>query len=72
MIGTTVFIPCLSSHMVDPERGYFVLNPRGDLPATEKRFHGWFEEELGWRGVVGCAPTSTQFSEALEKHDVFV
>lgn len=57
---------------MDPERGYFVLNPRGDLPATEKRFHGWFEEELGWTGVVGCAPTSNQFSEALEDHDVFV
>lgn len=57
---------------MDPERGYFVLNPRGDLPATEKRFHGWFEEELGWTGVVGQAPTSNQFSEALEDHDVFV
>lgn len=49
-----------------------MLNPRGDLPATEKRFHGWFEEELGWTGVVGHAPSSSQFSEALEEHDVFV
>ena len=63
---------CVYSGVVDSESGYYVLNPRGDLPATEKRFHGWFEEELGWRGVVGHAPSSTEFSEALQSHDVFV
>ena len=62
----------LSPSFLDPDRGYYVLNPRGDLPATEKRFHGWFEEGLGWSGVVGHAPSTSQYSEALEQHDVFV
>ena len=58
--------------LADPRKAFYVLNPRGDLPNTEKVFAGWFTNEQGWRGVVGRSPTSEEFTVALQNHSLFV
>jgi len=57
---------------VDPRHTFYVLNPRGDLPNTEKMFAKWFASQRGWRGVVGRAPTTQEYTTALEEHELFV
>ncbi|KAJ7653310.1 cysteine peptidase C50 [Mycena polygramma] len=60
--------------VVDPRKGYCVLNPSGDLVRTEGRFKDWAEdmEKVGWQSVVGHAPSEQQFLDALRKKDLFV
>ncbi|KAJ6630611.1 peptidase family C50-domain-containing protein [Mycena sp. CBHHK59/15] len=60
--------------VVDPHKGYCVLNPSGDLVRTEGRFKGWLAdmEKVGWEGVVGQAPSEQQFVDALRKKDLVV
>ena len=59
---------------VDPSKGYFVLNPGGDLVRTEERFKGWADEmkAVGWDGVVGAPPSELQFLNALERRELVV
>ena len=57
---------------VNPRHTFYVVNPRGDLPNTEKIFGKWFARQQGWRGVVGRAPTTQEYTTALEEHQLFV
>ena len=57
---------------IDPCKTFYVVNPRNDLPNTEKVFSKWFSSERGWKGVVGRAPTEEEYTSALEDHDLFV
>ncbi|KAJ7598753.1 cysteine peptidase C50 [Mycena floridula] len=58
--------------VVNPRKGYFILNPSGDLGRTEGRFKDWAMgmEEVGWKGVVGQAPSEQQMEDALVKNDL--
>lgn len=60
--------------VVDPSRGYFVLNPSGDLTGTESRFKSWASSmsRNGWSGVVGSAPSEQQLLHALQTRSLFV
>ena len=60
--------------VVDPRKGYYVLNPSGDLNRTESRFKGWVTEmeQVGWQGIVGRAPSEQQFLNALQSQDLVV
>ncbi|KAJ6475784.1 cysteine peptidase C50 [Mycena vitilis] len=60
--------------VVDPRKGFCVLNPSGDLVRTEGRFKDWAEdmEQVGWQSVVGHAPSEQQFLDALRKKDLVV
>lgn len=42
----------------NPKSVYYVLNPAGDLPRTEKKFRTVFEKRKGWKGVSGKAAMS--------------
>lgn len=57
---------------IDPKKGYYILNPSGDLRKTEDRFKSWAEgmESLGWQGVTGREPSEQQFAQALETKDL--
>ena len=57
--------------MVEREKTFYVLNPKGDLPRTEKSF-AWFCGEEGWEGVVGRAPTVEETSTALKDKDIYM
>lgn len=59
---------------IDPRKGYFVLNPSGDLSRTEERFKEWAEgmKKVGWSGVVGHPPSEQQLLDALKNKDLVV
>lgn len=59
---------------VDPRNTYYVLNPSGDLAATEGRFKGWLQEMhgVGWQGVTGRAPSEQQVLNAMSQSDLFM
>ena len=58
--------------LVDPSKGYYLLNPSGDLNGTEGRFKGWANDlkKVGWDGVVGKEPSEQQFLNALSRKDL--
>ncbi|KAG6902753.1 hypothetical protein C0995_011901 [Termitomyces sp. Mi166 len=60
--------------IVDPRRGYYILNPSGDLNKTEARFKGWAAgmEKAGWQGIIGRAPSEQQFLNGLRSQDLVV
>ncbi|KAF9456116.1 peptidase family C50-domain-containing protein [Collybia nuda] len=60
--------------VIDPRKGYFILNPSGDLHRTEGRFKTWTTEmkDVGWEGIIGRAPTEQQFLHALQNQDLVV
>ncbi|KAK0192924.1 peptidase family C50-domain-containing protein [Armillaria mellea] len=59
---------------VDPRKGYYLLNPSGDLNRTEGRFKEWAEnmESAGWQGIIGRPPSEQQFLNALQDRDLIV
>ncbi|KAK0220404.1 cysteine peptidase C50 [Armillaria fumosa] len=59
---------------IDPRKGYYLLNPSGDLNRTEGRFKEWAEdmESAGWQGIVGRPPSEQQFLNALQDKDLVV
>lgn len=58
--------------VVDPRKTYYVLNPSGDLKATEGRFSEWLTKMkgVGWSGVTGKTPSEQQLLDALSKQDL--
>lgn len=59
---------------VDPSKGFYVLNPSGDLVGTEGRFKEWAGglKKAGWDGVIGCPPSEQQMLDALQRRDLVV
>jgi len=51
--------------------GFFVLNPSGDLEATQQRLQASFEER-GWSGIVGRPPTEEEVLTGLGTTDLMV
>ncbi|KAF8623833.1 hypothetical protein AX15_006159 [Amanita polypyramis BW_CC] len=71
--------PCIDSPhkysaSVDPRKGYYILNPSGDLGRTQERFVNWARdmEKVGWHGTIGRPPSEQQFLDALERQDLVV
>jgi separase len=60
--------------IVDPRKGYFILNPSGDLRRTQERFKDWADgmKKAGWDGVVGKPISEQQFENALRQSDLVV
>ncbi|KAL0578391.1 separin protein [Marasmius crinis-equi] len=59
---------------VDPRKGYYILNPSGDLTRTQGRFEPWLKEMkgIGWDGISGRQPSELEVLRALEQHDLVV
>ena len=59
---------------VNPRKGYYVLNPSGDLGRTQERFIDWVKdmEKVGWRGTVGHPPSEQEFLDALQRQELVV
>ncbi|EDR03598.1 uncharacterized protein LACBIDRAFT_307095 [Laccaria bicolor S238N-H82] len=64
----------ITGAVVDPRKGYFILNPSGDLARTEGRFRDWAHgmKKAGWDGVIGQAVSEQQFVNALKTQDLVV
>ncbi|KAF8878488.1 peptidase family C50-domain-containing protein [Gymnopilus junonius] len=60
--------------VVDPRKGFFILNPSGDLSRTEERFRDWAKDmkTAGWDGVIGENISEQQFVNALKSQDLVV
>lgn len=60
--------------VVDPRKGYFILNPSGDLRRTQERFKDWADgmKKAGWDGVIGKPVSEQQFESALCHSDLVV
>ncbi|KAF8155999.1 cysteine peptidase C50 [Crassisporium funariophilum] len=60
--------------VVDPCKGYYILNPSGDLGRTESRFRDWTKnmQRAGWDGVIGKPVSEQQFINALKTQDLVV
>ncbi|XP_076824046.1 uncharacterized protein LOC143470062 isoform X2 [Clavelina lepadiformis] len=50
----------------------YVINPRGDLINTEKRFNDWFSSIETWEGVTSSVPSREQYMTYISGRDVFV
>lgn len=60
--------------VVDHRKGYFILNPSGDLSKTEDRFRDWANSmrAVGWDGIIGQGLTEQHFIDALRSNDLVV
>jgi separase len=58
--------------VINPRKGYYILNPSGDLSRTQDFFKDWVKEmgDAGWDGISGKAPTELQMQEALKNNDL--
>lgn len=59
---------------IDPSKGFFLLNPGGDLRGTEDRFAPWAKgvKSAGWDGITGRQPSEQQLLNALSRKDIVV
>ncbi|GAA6018536.1 hypothetical protein JCM11491_006438 [Sporobolomyces phaffii] len=60
---------------VNAARAAYVLNPGGDLVATQKTFEPWLQRqasESNWQGVVGRAPQEEEVKSALASKDLYL
>lgn len=55
-----------------PSNVFYLLNPGGDLPRTEKKFRTVFEKRKGWSGVAGVSTGTPDFSEEVNDAEIFV
>ncbi|KZT24871.1 hypothetical protein NEOLEDRAFT_1134566 [Neolentinus lepideus HHB14362 ss-1] len=60
--------------VVNSEKVYCVLNPSGDLKATEGRFRDWVTgmRKVGWDGIIGRQPSELEFANALSSRDLVI
>jgi hypothetical protein len=57
---------------VQPDRTFYVLNPAGDLTATQETFEDAFSSRDQWEGFAGTAPTSDEYRQGLQTKDLFI
>lgn len=68
---------------VSPNRGFFVLNPEGDLIHTQSQFDNALSKYTnpsmpakirleGWNGIVGRTPMDQELLSALRNNDIFL
>ncbi len=57
---------------VDRNSGAYVLNPAGDLTATQTKFEQPLQDMLGWESTVGREPTEDDMKAYLETRGLFL
>ena len=56
---------------IDPHSAFYVLNPAGDLKATENQFKQVFSD-LAWNGITRTKPKGEVIEQAIRNKDLFV
>ena len=54
------------------DSGAFILNPGGDLTATQAKFEEPLQELSGWERIVQREPTEAEMKTCLESSDIFL
>lgn len=65
--------PTGSAHkIVDHRKVFYILNPSGDLAATQTRLEPLVEKNrtAGWKGIVGRRPTELEMQRAVQDNDL--
>ncbi|GME67231.1 unnamed protein product [[Candida] boidinii] len=57
---------------IDTSKGYYVINPAGDLKRTEENFKTIFEDMHGWNGIVGEKPTETDIIQGISNSNLYI
>ncbi|KAL8701769.1 MAG: hypothetical protein Q9224_000347 [Gallowayella concinna] len=57
---------------VNRQNGAYVLNPAGDLKATQDKFEQPLSDLTGWGGLTGCEPSEEQMKDYLQQKDIFL
>lgn len=57
---------------INGQNGAYVLNPGGDLEATQANFEQPLKELGDWEGLTRTVPTEAQFKEYLQERDIFL
>lgn len=57
---------------VDSNKGYYVLNPGGDLKRTEQNLLPWFKELGGWDGIISKPPTDLDIIRAFDERNLYI
>ena len=58
--------------MIDRSNGAYVINPSGDLTATQSRFEAPLEKLLDWEAIKNREPSEGEMKGALESKDLFL
>ncbi|KAK4691901.1 separase, partial [Lecanoromycetidae sp. Uapishka_2] len=61
-----------NNYQVSREGGSWVLNPAGDLTATQDRFEEPLQGLPGWESIIRREPTEAEMKSCLEDHDLFL
>ena len=61
-----------ASPLLELDCAYYLINPGGDLPGTQREFEDWFRHISGWRGAAGMVPQSRELGATLSASDLFV
>lgn len=58
-------------NQINPNNGFYVLNPSRDLPRTETIFAPTFSK-FKWQGICGKVPEEREFEKALSDHELYI
>uniref|UniRef100_A0A8D8QZJ6 separase n=1 Tax=Cacopsylla melanoneura TaxID=428564 RepID=A0A8D8QZJ6_9HEMI len=60
----------LPNHETDT---FVIMNPSCDLPALQTKFTTFLDKKFDkWKHIIGRAPSSSEFSDGLSSHSVFI
>ncbi|KAG0690691.1 hypothetical protein C6P40_001914 [Pichia californica] len=57
---------------IDPCKGYYVINPGGDLVRTEANLGSRFRTLNGWEGLVGEPPSDFDIEKAFDESNLYI
>ena len=57
---------------IESAKGFYVLNPEGDLKHTQSKFENSLSRITGWNGITGRAPMDQEILSALKTNDIFL
>lgn len=57
---------------INTDKGYYVINPGGDLKRTEENLSPKFNCLNGWSGVIGIPPTETELMKAFDEANLYM
>ena len=61
-----------AKNIINPNSGYYILNPSGDLQSTQKAFESYFSVSRKWIGIAGKEPQTEEVMNALQKFELFI
>lgn len=64
--------PSNKSLYVHRSNGASILNPSGDLVATQSKFEQPLRSLSGWKNIIQRSPTEDELKACLENHEIFL